>query len=190
MLLLARFDAGRATLPFESVFLAEVVQGVVARMRVLAQEKRHHLSEHLSHEDMSLSGDPLLLRRLIWILLDNAIKYTPHGGCIEVALKRRGRTALLTVTDNGNGIPEKLLPKIFDRFFRIDPSRGEQAGTGLGLAIAKRIAETHGASISARSEQGAGATFEVEFPLSESHTQVHEVQSSSAIPHTSNAVRA
>ena len=65
--------------------------------------------------------------------------------------------------------PNRILPMIFDRFFRVDPSRGEQDGTGLGLAIAKRIAETHGASIVARSERGAGATFEVAFPLSESH---------------------
>jgi heavy metal sensor kinase len=177
MLLLARFDAGRATLPFETVFLAEVVQGVVMRIRVLAQEKRHSLHERVSHENLLLSGDPLLLRRLIWILLDNAIKYTPHGGCIEVVLERRGRSALLIVTDNGSGIPESLLPKIFDRFFRVDPSRGEQDGTGLGLAIAKRIAETHGASIVARSERGTGATFEVAFPLSESH----ELQCSPAI---------
>ena len=168
MLLLARFDAGHATVPFETVFLAEIVQGAVTRIRVLAQEKRHSLRERVSHEDLPLSGDPLLLRRLIWILLDNAIKYTPGGGWIEVALERRGRSALLTVTDNGSGIPESLLPKIFDRFFRVDPSRGEQDGTGLGLAIAKRIAETHGASIVARSERGTGATFEVTFPLSES----------------------
>ena len=106
MLLLARFDAGRATLPFETVFLAEIVQDVVMRMRVLAQEKRHSLHERVPHEDLLLSGDPLLLRRLIWILLDNAIKYTPNGGCIEVVLERRGRSALLTVTDNGIGIPE------------------------------------------------------------------------------------
>ena len=169
MLLLARFDAGCATVPFETAFLAEIVQGVVMRLRVFAQEKRHALHEHVSQEDMFLSGDPLLLRRLIWILLDNAIKYTPNGGCIDVVLERRGRSALLTVSDNGNGIPESVLPKIFDRFFRVDPSRGEQDGTGLGLAIAKRIAETHGASIVARSRRGAGTTFEVAFPLSESH---------------------
>lgn len=168
MLLLARFDAGRATLPFETVILADIVQGVVMRMRVFAQEKLHSLHARVLHEDLLLSGDPLLLRRLIWILLDNAIKYTPNGGCIEVVLERRGRSALLTVTDNGMGIPESLLPRIFDRFFRVDPSRGEQDGTGLGLAIARRIAETHGASIVARSERGAGATFEVAFPLSAS----------------------
>ena len=86
-----------------------------------------------------------------------------------MVLERKGRSALLSVNDNGSGIPESLLPKIFDRFFRVDPSRGEQDGTGLGLAIAKRIAETHGASIIARSERGAGTTFEVAFPLSESH---------------------
>lgn len=165
MLLLARFDAGRATLSFETVCLAEIMRSVVRRIRMLAREKRHCLCEQVSQDDLMLSGDPILLRRLIWILLDNAIKYTPNGGCIKVMLERRGRSALLTITDNGNGIPEPLLPKIFDRFFRVDPSRGEQNGSGLGLAIAKRIAETHNASLVARSAQGAGATFEVAFPI-------------------------
>ena len=108
----------------------------------------------------------MMLRRLVWILVDNAIKYTACDGCIEVALARAGENALFSVSDNGMGIPQALLPHVFDRFFRVDTSRGEQEGTGLGLAIAKWIAEAHRAQISAVSREQNGTTFEVTFPLS------------------------
>lgn len=166
MLLLARFDSGRGPLAFEPIFLNELVQTVVAKMQVLAAQKCQHLAMQLPEEDLELTGDAQMLRRLIWILVDNAIKYTPRASSIEVTLARDGQHAMLTVSDNGPGIPEVLLPRVFDRFFRVDPSRGEQDGTGLGLAIAKWIAETHHAEIVARSHEGAGTTFEVKFPLS------------------------
>jgi heavy metal sensor kinase len=165
MLLLARFDAGRAPLGFEQIFLAELVQSVVSKMQVLAGQKHQNLSTRLSEEDLESVGDAPMLRRLIWILIDNAVKYTPSESVIDVALVRDGQEARLTVSDNGPGIPEAHLPHIFDRFFRVDPSRGEQEGTGLGLAIAKRIAETHHAKIKVRSREGKGTTFEVTFPL-------------------------
>ncbi|HWB33471.1 MAG TPA: ATP-binding protein [Acidobacteriaceae bacterium] len=165
MLLLARFDAGRASLAFEPVYLAEIVQSVVGRMRVLALEKQQRLTEQIADVDLELQGDPLLLRQLVWILVDNAIKYTGQEGAIEVGLDRVGQRGHLRVSDNGSGIPVGLLPHVFDRFFRADPSRSEQDGTGLGLAIAKQIAETHGATIAAQSNRGAGSIFEVVFPL-------------------------
>lgn len=109
-----------------------------------------------------------MLRRLIWILLDNATKYTPCGGFIEVTLVRDAQCARLTVSDNGIGVTEELIPHIFDRFFQVDPSRSEQEGTGLGLAIGKWIALAHRATITARSLNRAGTTFEVAFPLIDS----------------------
>jgi heavy metal sensor kinase len=165
MLLLARFDAGRSPLGFEQIFLVEFVQSVISKMQVLAAPKHQHLSTRLSDEDLESVGDAQMLRRLIWILVDNAIKYTPSESVIEVALVRDGQNARLTVSDNGPGIPEAHLPHIFDRFFRLDPSRGEQDGTGLGLAIAKGIAETHHAEINVRSREGEGTTFEMTLPL-------------------------
>jgi signal transduction histidine kinase len=134
-------------------------------MRVLAREKRQQLVDRVSDIDLQLSGDPLLLRRLVWILLDNSIKYTPCDGSIEISLVRNEQYVLLTVSDNGIGIPEGSLPHIFDRFFRADISRGEQEGTGLGLAIGKWIAEAHRAVITARKLNPAGTAFEVSFPL-------------------------
>jgi signal transduction histidine kinase len=165
MLLLARSDAGRAQIVFEPVYMAEIVLQVATRMRVLAREKRQQLVDRVSDIDLQLSGDPLLLRRLVWILLDNSIKYTPCDGSIEISLVRNEQYVLLTVSDNGIGIPEGSLPHIFDRFFRADISRGEQEGTGLGLAIGKWIAEAHRAVITARKLNPAGTAFEVSFPL-------------------------
>jgi heavy metal sensor kinase len=168
MLLLARSDAGRAQLVHEQVCMTEIVREVVARIRVMAHEKRQQLVERVTDDFPQLDGDPVLLRRLVWILVDNAIKYTPCDGCIEVALDCNGHSALLTVSDNGIGVPEAFLPHIFDRFFRVDASRGEQEGTGLGLAIGKWIAEAHRATITARSHDRKGTTLEVAFPLNRS----------------------
>lgn len=170
MLLLARSDAGHAQFVCEPVRMAEIVREVVARMRVVANDKRQHIVERVSDDNLELSGDAQLLRRLVWILIDNAIKYTPCDGRIEVVFARNEQCALFTVSDNGIGIPGASLQHIFDRFFRADPSRSEQEGTGLGLAIGKWIAEAHRATITARSLDRAGTTFEVSFPLIESQS--------------------
>lgn len=166
LLLLARSDAGRIQLDFEPVFLADIVRDVVARITPLTQRKQQSVAARIENEDLPLRGDASMLRRLIWILLDNAIKYTPCGGRIDIALVRDGQRARLTVSDNGIGVPEELLPHIFDRFFRADASRSEQEGTGLGLAIGKWIAQAHRATITASSINQVGTTFEVAFPLS------------------------
>lgn len=165
MLLLARFDAGRAPLGFDDIFPIELVESVIDRMKVLAAQKHQHLVAQLTDEDMQSTGDAQMFRRLVWILVENAIKYTPYESVITVKLARDGQQARLTVSDNGPGIAKAHLPHLFDRFFRVDPSRGEQNGTGLGLAIAKRIAETHHAEITVQSREGSGTTFDVKFPL-------------------------
>lgn len=168
LLLLARSDAGRIQLAFEPVFLADIVRNNVERCGPLIQRKQQRVIVQIPDEELQLRGDAPMLRRLIWILLDNAIKYTPCGGRIEVTLVRDGQCARLTVSDNGIGVPEEMLPHIFDRFFRVDASRSEQEGTGLGLAIGKWIAVAHRATITARSLNRDGTTFDVVFPLSRS----------------------
>jgi signal transduction histidine kinase len=102
----------------------------------------------------------------LWTLVDNAIKYTPSGGRIDLALNTQGTAATIVVRDNGIGIPEAMLPRVFERFFRADPSRTQVEGSGLGLAIARWIADMHHAAISVESVEGRGTVFRVVFPSS------------------------
>lgn len=120
-----------------------------------------------SCDEVLLTADPSLLRQVWTNLLHNAIKFTPSGGSIEVSARKEADSAVVEVRDSGIGIEGENLPRVFDRFFKIDKARSAQAGgSGLGLAIAKKIVELHGGRIEARSDgAGRGATFVVELPL-------------------------
>ena len=96
-------------------------------------------------------------------LLDNAIKYTPAGGRVEISAGREGGRAVLRVSDTGLGIPADELPRIWDRLFRGDRSRAER-GLGLGLSLVKAVVEAHGGTVSVDSELGRGSTFTVSLP--------------------------
>lgn len=122
-------------------------------------------------EEAAVQGDAELLRQLTMILLDNAIKFTPPGGRVDVAVGQRDGAPVVTVSDNGPGIAADQLPHIFERFFRGDPARGRDAGSGgtaggagLGLSIAQWIAEVHGAAITVQSELDGGTVIAVRFP--------------------------
>jgi signal transduction histidine kinase len=101
--------------------------------------------------------------RVVVILLDNSVKYTPEGGSVTVGVEEDDGSIALTVTDTGIGIPQDQLPLVFERFFRADAARAED-GVGLGLSIARQIAEAHGGTIEARSTVGAGSTFVLLLP--------------------------
>ena len=166
MLTLARADAGYPDLVIERVDLAELVREVCDKVRPFAESKQQRLLVHCRQPGATeIPGDRSRLRRLIWTLLDNAVKYTPERGRIDAILERKGDEARLSVRDSGIGIAPALLPRVFERFFRVDPSRSQVDGTGLGLAIAKWIAEAHHAALSVTSKEGEGATFSVVFPL-------------------------
>ena len=114
--------------------------------------------------NFSISGDNRLIQRMIANLLDNAIKYTPVGGSVEVTVNTVNNDAVaITVKDTGIGISEKDMPRIFERFYRCDPSRSE-AGIGLGLSFARAIARAHGGDIKVASTPDQGSTFSVTFP--------------------------
>jgi signal transduction histidine kinase len=164
MLTLARADAGYGSPLFEPVNLSQLVEDATARQLPLAEAKQQTVTVRSSGSAW-ISGDRSCLRRLVWILLDNAIKYTPAGGSIAVSMMETTSEAVLTVRDSGIGIPEDMLPRIFDRFVRADPSRGEVNGTGLGLAIAKWIADAHHAKLSVQSREREGSVFRIEFVL-------------------------
>ena len=114
--------------------------------------------------DVSVLGDCASLRRLLWILLDNAFKYTPSPGHINVTLRTSAREAVVAVSDDRFGIPEADLPHIFDRFYRADPSRGQVEGSGLGLSIAQWVAEMHHAQLVISSPERLGTTVGIRFP--------------------------
>src|SRR5262249_51181433 len=116
--------------------------------------------------ECSIVGDPEALRRLMLILLDNAVRYTPAGGSLRVRLIPNGGTATVEVEDTGSGIPAEDLPHIFERFYRAAKDRSrETGGTGLGLSIAQWLAKQHGGEISVESKLAAGSVFRVVLPL-------------------------
>ena len=113
-----------------------------------------------------VTGDAAALGRLLANLLDNAIKYNRPGGRVTAALARQGDAAVLTVADTGIGIPADALPRIFERFYRVDKGRArDEGGTGLGLAIVKHVAQAHGGRVDVESRMGKGTTFRVILPL-------------------------
>jgi len=113
----------------------------------------------------TVNGDPEALRQIFTNLFDNALRHTPSGGRVRVVAERVGNATRIRVTDTGSGIPADHLPRIFERFYRVDPGRSRQeGGTGLGLAIVKHLVEAHGGRVEAESEIGRGTTILLYFP--------------------------
>jgi len=166
LLTLARADEGHANAVFEVLDIAALLEEVCARQRPLAEAKQQTVDVR-TRGPAWIQGDRSSLRRLVSILLDNAVKYTPQEGHIQAALATADSRAVLSISDSGIGIAEELLPRIFDRFVRADPSRGEVNGSGLGLAIAKWIAAVHHATLSVQSQKHVGSIFTVEFKLAD-----------------------
>jgi signal transduction histidine kinase len=166
MLTLARADAERGDKPFESLNLVAVVEEACEMARPIAQDRRLDLSVSLGPTRLVyVLGDFAALRRLLWILLDNALKYTQSPGQVDVALISNSHQATVEVRDSGVGISAADLPRIFDRFYRADPSRSTIDGAGLGLAIAKWIAEMHHADLTVASELQKGTVFQLVLPV-------------------------
>lgn len=171
LLTLARADAGQRPIERERVFLDDVALDAAEAARVIAERKSVRL-EVQEFEETPVVGDAALLRQLGLILLDNAIKFTPAGGVVRIAVRLMANGArALVVADTGVGIGAEELPRIFERFYRGDSSRtrtdGSSAteGAGLGLSIARWIAEEHKAVILVSSRLGEGTTVTVEFPV-------------------------
>lgn len=165
MLTLARADSNSVDTVLEPVDLRAVVREGCSLARPLAEERNLTLLvSGASTSPVKVLGDFSSLRRLVWILLDNALKYTSAPGQIDVALGTVSGRATLTVRDSGIGIAQSDLPYIFDRFYRADPSRSQVEGNGLGLAIAKWIADLHRADLLVDSTQEEGSAFRVVFP--------------------------
>jgi signal transduction histidine kinase len=166
LFVLARQPAEGPTVAREPVNLTAVVADCARAAQVLAAQKDLKLNVSGPLPPVSLVGDDEMLRRVLLNLLDNAVKYTPAGGEIKVALETQDGGATIVVSDTGIGIPGADLARIFDRFYRVDKARSRAlGGAGLGLAIASWIVAGHGGSLSVSSAVGAGTVFTVKLPL-------------------------
>ena len=164
MMALARADAGQRKLRIEEFYLNDLVEECCKAATVLALTKGVSLSTD-PMPDISFRGDQDLLRRMFLNLLDNAIKYTPAGGSVSVAVECEHACVQLIVADTGIGIAAIHAEHVFDRFYRVEKARSRaDGGTGLGLAIAKWVAESHNGSIELSSRPGLGSTFTVSLP--------------------------
>ncbi|MEX1159156.1 MAG: ATP-binding protein [Thermomicrobiales bacterium] len=167
LLFLADADSDSA-IQHEDVAL-EALLAAIAEDAVLIATREDGTREIVleANDPIVVRGDPERLRQLIWNLVENAVRYTPAGGTVTLALRRHGPVAELTVSDTGIGIPPEHLAHIFERFYRVDTSRSRAlGGTGLGLSIVRQIAEAHGGQVRVRSTVGEGSTFTVALPVS------------------------
>jgi len=166
LLSLARADAGRESLDLRRLNVREIVEKVVVDWRPAIADSHHKFRENFTGKDLFIDGDRTFLVRLLNILLDNAVKYTPSDGTIEIGLSEENGQAVLTVQDSGIGIGEDDQPKVFERFYRADKARSrELGGAGLGLSIARWTVEQHRGSIKVESSLGNGSRFFVYLPL-------------------------
>ena len=161
LLAAARADIVRRNIDWQPVDVSEITLEVCEHLRAKAEIKQQVLRSHVCPSAWT-RGDVSMLRRLLNILLDNAIKYTPELGMIDVSLERANARLELKVRDSGIGIPPDALSRIFDRFYKVDESRNREDGSsGLGLAIAKWIVEAHNGNIEVSSVVNEGSTFTV-----------------------------
>jgi signal transduction histidine kinase len=166
LMFLARADSGTETLRFNPTNVAEVLREACHQGSALAEAKQIAFHERISGESMWIQGDASSLRRLFLILIDNAVKYTPANGHVEISLQRNDGYAEAQVRDNGIGIAEADLPNVFERFYRADKARTrELGGVGLGLSIGRWITEVHAGTIEVRSSPGRGSTFQIRLPI-------------------------
>ena len=163
LLFLARHDNKTMMLEITAFDPCEVVEEV-QRETAMVNPDDAFVMEQM--DSMTLQADRGLVKQLLRILVDNAVKYSPPGGKITLGVKKTPDRCLLSVRDEGEGIDPDELPKIFDRFYRSESAKkSEHAGHGLGLSIARIIAVAHGGKIYVTSKKGMGTTFEVELPL-------------------------
>jgi signal transduction histidine kinase len=162
LLTLARADAGERPIARETLYLDDLAADAIEAARALAERKGVAL-EVGSFEEAPIMGDPTLVRRLVLIVLDNAIKYTPKEGRVRLDVTAADGMRSVVVTDSGMGIPQDQLPRIFERFYRGDSARHVAEGAGLGLAIAQWISELHGSHLVVSSSP-RGTRVAIEFP--------------------------
>ncbi len=153
---------------FEEININELIKTSLDALRSKAQDKGIEVSFRAGTDVCRLKANRFLIEQMFINLIDNAIKYTPENGKVEVRISRDNSHILTEITDNGIGIPKEHLPRIFERFYRVDKTRSRNlGGTGLGLSIVKHIVIMHGGRIEVQSEEGKGSKFSVTLPAQE-----------------------
>ena len=169
LLTLARAEGGSGHLARDRVDLGALAREVVDHLAVLAEDK-HQVVTIDAPAEAPVLGDRVVLRQAVINLLDNAIKYSPEHGRIEVRVAARPSEVTLAVQDSGPGIPPEHVERIFERFYRIEKSRSRDAGgAGLGLSIARWAVEAHGGRIEVEAAQPTGSVFRIVMPDDVSH---------------------
>jgi signal transduction histidine kinase len=163
LLVLARADTGERQIDKERIYLDDLAIDAAGAAQIVARQK-NVLVRVDEFEEAPIEGDPTLIRQLIMILLDNAVKFTDSGGQVHVRVSMHEAAPTFMVKDTGIGIRQEELSRVFQRFFRGETARSRTDGAGLGLSIARWIAHEHGAEISLTSEPGKGTRAIVTFP--------------------------
>ena len=168
LLRLARLDAGQEQREHVACSVDSLVAGVEADLAAPIEARGQQIVRTIAPEAGTIYGDPAKLHDALRNLLENAVNYSPEGSTISIGAHRNDTRILITVADQGRGIPDADLPRVFERFYRVDKarSRGERdpGGTGLGLAIVKHLIELHGGRVTAANRAEGGAIFTVELP--------------------------
>jgi two-component system phosphate regulon sensor histidine kinase PhoR len=161
---LAQIESGAVELEKSDLSLSSLLSETAADFSAAAAARRIHLVTD-ADPSLSVEGDRRRLSQVVRNLLDNAIKFSPEAGTVTLRARREGKDAVLSVTDEGPGIPHSEVGKIFQRFYQVDRSRSKsRPGAGLGLAIAKHLVQLHGGAVEVDTELGRGSTFRVRFP--------------------------
>jgi len=166
LLLLTKMNYQPDVLKFERIDLTQFIRIIYEQAKILSSQKKITVNADIPEEAGMVSADELHLRRLFLNLIDNAIKFTPDNGSIGITLKYENQKAIVSIVDTGIGIEEENMPKLFEKFFRIEgKTKDSSPSSGLGLSIAQSIAELHGGEISVTSRAGQGSNFSVSIPL-------------------------
>ncbi|MCM3672669.1 HAMP domain-containing histidine kinase [Peribacillus simplex] len=163
LLTLTRTDSNQMEVKKSNFFLDDLLMDIVEQYTDIASFQEKSIISH-APEQVVFHGDKERIHQLLVILVDNAMKFTEEGGEISLSCIKNASSIILTVEDNGKGIPQEDLPLIFNRFYQVEQSRSANEGSGLGLSIAKWIVNTHQGNIKVTSEQNERTRFEITFP--------------------------
>ena len=171
LLEISRAESGQATMKFDLVNISKIAEDVCEDLEIIANEKHIVLTRDIQ-EFVTLRGDSIRLHQVLLNVIDNAIKYTLPNGTVHINVAMKNMEAVVEVSDSGIGIHEEDIPKLFDRFFRVDKARSQDVqGNGLGLSIVRWIVEAHHGTITVHSTVGKGTTFTIILPLDQSQLQ-------------------